>query len=329
MHEAIEAFGEDAVIAFLRKNVEDVEAEAHRRLAEIPPTTVRGSAFLDSTMREDALLRLRYEISFRDGRVTIDLRGSSPEIANRPINAMRSAIAIGTLMTLTTFIWPDLPASPSLINRFDIITDEGSLVDASNEMPIALCMQVMFKVINACEVAFSKACYSLPVRYSNIKAPWFNQPVSLIYGGMTQHNDVVGNCCADLNGMPGGARCNKDGEHSIAPNFSVMVDSGECEDFEENLPFQYLVGKVIQADNCGFGKYRGGSGYQYGLMRHGKAPFGFQAICGGSKFPTVFGLFGGYGSPVYPTAVIKGDDLYGQLKANPHAFSASMQDMRE
>jgi N-methylhydantoinase B/oxoprolinase/acetone carboxylase alpha subunit len=324
IHEAIETFGIDAVIGFLRKNVEDVEAEAARRLTEIPPTIVRASYYLDSTMREDALLRLRTKITFGDGKVIVDLRGSSPEIANRPINGMRSGVAVGSLMSLTSFVWPDLPASPSLINKFEFITDEKSLADAGNDMPIALCMQVIFKVITSLEVAFAKATYSLPKRYSNIKAPWFNQPVSILYGGLTQHNDTVGNCCADLNGMPGGAKCNADGEHSIAPNFSSMVDSGECEDIEENLPFQYIIGKVIEADNCGFGKYRGGSGYQYGLMRQGLQPFGFQTICGGSNFPTTFGLFGGYGSPVYPTAKIKGGDLYGQMKANPEKFTASM-----
>jgi acetone carboxylase alpha subunit len=324
IHEAIENFGADAVIGFLRKNIEDVEAEGARRLREIPPMTVRASYYLDSTMREDALLRLRTQITFRDGKVIVDLRGSSPEIANRPINGLYCGVAVGTLMALTSFVWPDLPAAPALINNFEIITDEKSLADAGNDMPIALCMQVIFKVITSIEVAFAKATYSLPKRYANIKAPWFNQPVSFIYGGVTQHNDMVGNCCADLNGMPGGAKCNADGEHSIAPNFSSMVDSGECEDSEENLPFQYIVAKVIEPDNCGFGKYRGGSGYQYGLMRHGLQPFGFQTICGGSKFPTTFGLFGGYGSPVYPTAKIKGGDLYGQMKANPEKFTASM-----
>jgi N-methylhydantoinase B/oxoprolinase/acetone carboxylase alpha subunit len=324
VHEAIAHFGADAVIAFLRKNLEDIDAEVARRLHEIPPTTVRTSLYLDSTMREDALLRLRTQVTFGNGRVVIDLRGSSPEIANRPINAMYSGVAVGAVMALTTFIWPDLPASPVLINRFDIITDPRSLVDASCDVPIALCMQSFFKVITALEIAFAKATYGLPKRYSNIKAPWFNQPTSFIYGGITQHFDSVGNVCGDLNGMAGGAKFNADGEHSISPNFSAMVDSGECEDCEENLPFQYLLGKVIAPDNCGFGRYRGGSGYQFGLVRLGQQPFGFQAFCGGSKFPSTYGLFGGYGCPVYPTAKIKGADVYRQLSARPELFQASM-----
>ena len=327
IHEAIESFGVDAVVAFLRRNIEDVAEESSRRLKEIPDTTVSGSCYLDSTLREDALIRLRYKVTFKGGKVTIDTRGSSPEIANRPINATNYGLSVGTLLGLTTFVWPDLPPSPVLCENFDFVSDERSVVDAGNDMPIALCMMIVFKVINIIEIAFAKATYSLPKRYTNIKAPWYNQPVTFIYGGITQHNDMVGNCCGNLNAMPGGARCDKDGEHSMAPNFSAMVDSGECEDAEESLPYQYIIGKVIEADNCGFGKFRGGSGYQFGIMRFGQEPFGFQAICGGSKFPPVSGLFGGYGSPVYPTAKIKGEDLYGQLKADPTKLKPSMTQM--
>ncbi len=324
VQESVKTNGLECVLGFLRQNIEDVDTEIGRRLSDIPPVTVRTSFFMDSTMREDALLRLATAITFKDGKVIVDLRGSSPEIANRPINGLVSACISGSMMGLSIFTWPDLPPSQVLLNRFEFITDDRSICSCSNDVPIALCMQVAFKLISAIEIAFSKATYCLPRRYANIKAAWFNQPSTLIYGGITQHKDMVGNLCGDLNGMPGGAKCNGDGEHSIAPNFASMTDIGECEHAEATLPVQYLLAKVMGSDNCGFGKYRGGSGYQWGMMRYGQQPFGFQTIAGGSSFPTTFGLFGGYGSPVYPTAKIKGVNLYEQLKATPEKFTASM-----
>lgn len=326
IHEAIETYGLENTGGFLRQNLEDVETEAHRRLLEIPPTTVTGSYYIDSTMREKALLRVNTKITFKDGKVTIDLRGSSPEIANRPINSVLAGAGVSTTLAIATFVWPDLPPSPALINRFEFLSDPASLANASNEVPIALSMQIIFKIITAVEVAFAKATYSLPKerRYSTTHAPWFNQPQTIIYGGITQHSDMVGNTCADINSMPGGARCNADGEHSIAANFAAMTDCGECEDAEEGLPFQYMLGKKIEPDNCGFGMFRGGAGYQYGLIRYGEQPFGFQTIAGGSSFPTVYGLFGGYGSPVYPTAKIKGVNIYDIIKEDPTKYTASM-----
>ncbi len=326
IHETIENYGLDETVGFLRQNIEDVEAEAHRRLKQIPPMTISSSYYLDSTLREKALLRLKMNFTFGNGKVKIDFRGSSPQIANRPINTILVAPPVSTMLALTTFIWPDLPPSPALINRFEFEADERSITNADNEVPIALSMQALFKMISAIETAFAKATYSLPGerRYSTTHAPWFNQPQTVIYGGITQHNDMVGNTCADINAMPGGARCNADGEHSIAANFASMTDCGECEAAEEDLPFQYLLGKKIEPDNCGFGMFRGGSGYQYGLVRYGKQPFGFQTIAGGSSFPTVYGMFGGYGCPVYPTAKIKGVNVYEVIKEDPTKFTASM-----
>ena len=45
--------------------------------------------------------------------------------------------------------------------------------------------------------------------------------------GVNQYGELVGNVCADLNGMGGAARWNRDGEHSIAPIFAPMADIGE------------------------------------------------------------------------------------------------------
>ena len=67
-------------------------------------------------------------------------------------------------------------------------------------------------------------------------AGWYNMIVTFIYGGVTQHGEVVGNVCADLNGMGGGARATRDGEHSVAPIFASMADIGEQELIEEEVP---------------------------------------------------------------------------------------------
>ena len=130
--------------------------------------------------------------------------------------------------------------------------------------------------------------------------------------------------CGDLNGMAGGAKCDEDGEHSIAPCFGANVDIGESEDAEEKLPFIYAISKRIWPGNCGFGKFRGGAAYEYGLMRYGEQPFGFQTFTGGSYFPSTFGLYGGYACPTYGTVRVRGKNLFNVLKETPELFEASM-----
>ena len=137
----------------------------------------------------------------------------------------------------------------------------------------------------------------------------------------SQHGEFVGNVCADLNGMGGGARAHRDGEHSMAPFFAAMADLGEQEIIEDDVPFLQLISKKIKRDAQGFGKHRGGMGYEIAVAARGTPLWGFATVSSGSKFPAVPGLFGGYGCPAYPLAKIKGVNVFEQMKEAPETWS--------
>ncbi|HEY9547489.1 MAG TPA: hydantoinase B/oxoprolinase family protein, partial [Solimonas sp.] len=82
----LEEHGEEVLIITLRKNLEDVVEEVKRRIRELPDGTTRTVSFADSTLRENALLKLNMAITVKGERMIIDMRGSSPEIINRSIN---------------------------------------------------------------------------------------------------------------------------------------------------------------------------------------------------------------------------------------------------
>lgn len=323
-HEQIAQYSDDTLVAFLRSNVEYMQQEARSRIAALPDGTMRVTLFCDDTMREMAMLKCNYNFTVKGDRITVDMRGSAPELYNRPINSLLSTQTLAVAIALAHHVWPDLPCAQAVIDQFEFVTDPGSLLDSSAAVPVALCMQPAFKGITATEIAFSKFYYGAPQRYARTKAGWFNQPQSIIYGGINQHHDSVGNMCGDLNGMAGGARCDADGEHSLAPNFGAKTDIGESENTEEGLPFIYALSKKIWPDNVGFGKYRGGAAYQFGLMRFGEQPFGFQSITGGSYFPSTVGLFGGYACPTYAVCRIRGKNLFAEFKERPDLWDADM-----
>ena len=79
---------------------------------------------------------------------------------------------------------------------------------------------------------YAKLQFSVPEKYSNVLAPWFNQINDFLWGGTTQHGEQVGKLCADLYGMSGGAKPFQDGEDSVAPLFCAMADTGEQEVME-------------------------------------------------------------------------------------------------
>ena len=47
----------------------------------------------------------------------------------------------------------------------------------------------------------------------------------------------------------------------------------------------------------------------------------FATVSSGSKFPSVPGLFGGYGCPSYPLAKIKGVNVFEQMRDAPQTWS--------
>jgi N-methylhydantoinase B/oxoprolinase/acetone carboxylase alpha subunit len=209
-----------------------------------------------------------------------------------------------------TFVWPDLPRNQAVFEPMKVITDPRSALNCSAEAPNAQSMMTFFPSFTATQLAVPKLLYSAGERATEVIAGWYNMIVTFIYGGVSQHGELVGNLCADLNGMGGAARSNRDGEHSIAPIFAPMADISEQELTEEEVPILKLVPNKVMRDNQGFGKFRGGHGYQQIATVKDSAMWGFMVCSLGSKFPTTHGIFGGYGPGTFPLCKIKDVDVF-------------------
>ncbi len=323
----IEEFGLDAVIVALRKGLEDCKEEVLRRLVEWPDGTVRTMCIADSTLRENAMIKITLEVRKRGSELICDFRGSSPEFANRCNNTLLSSLKGMLAQLFLVFVWPDLPRNQAVFAPIQVITDPKSALHSSYTTPNAQSMMTFFPAFTAMQLAVSKFMYGCPEKYSKLIAPWHNMIRTFIWGGITQHNEMVGNLCADLNGMGGGARADRDGEHAIAPIFAPMADLGEQELNEEEVPFIQIVSKKLMRDNQAFGKYRGGQGYEMIASSLGSPLWGFMTCCIGSKMGSVPGLFGGYGAPTYPLCKVKNVDVFEVMKTTPKKFEFSIVDI--
>ena len=61
------------------------------------------------------------------------------------------------------------------------------------------------------------------------------------------------------------------------------------------------------------------------VASRGTPSWGFMTVTSGSKFSSVPGMFGGYGCPVYPLAMVKGINIYDIIKEDPKEFDLSME----
>ncbi len=316
IEETIAEYGVDAAIAVLRKTLDDTVEEVQRRLTQWPDGKVRMMGIADSTLRENLLIKVNLELTKKGGELTLDFRGSSPEFANRANNSVTSAMKGMLAQLFLSFVWPDLPRNQAVLAPMKFIIDDHSIYNASYDVPNAQSMMTFFPAFTVTQAALAKYLYNSPEKATKLIAPWYNMIRTTIYGGITQHGETVGNLCADLNGMPGGAKEGMDGEHSIAPIFAPMSEQGEQELIEEEIPIMQLSRRLMK-DNQGFGKYRGGQGYQMFVTQKESDFFGFMTTTIGSKYPSTYGIYGGYACPAYPLAKIKGIDIFEIMKNEP------------
>ncbi|CAN5277316.1 hydantoinase B/oxoprolinase family protein [soil metagenome] len=321
----IDEVGQETFVASLRITVEDVETEVRRRIGELPDGTVTFNQFVDSTLKENILIKFACKITIKGERMIVDLTGTGPEILNRAINSPLASTKSFMAQAILSYWWPDLPRSTGALSPIEVITEEHSWADAGYDAPVGQSLQASFRGFSALQTAFAKMQFSSPQKYSNVVAPWFNQINDFLWGGTTQNGEQVGNLCADLNGMGGGAKAFRDGEDAVAPLFCAMADIGEQEVMEEEVPFLQLVSKRLVRDNQGFGKFRGGMGYEMIVASRGTPSWGFMTVTSGSKFSSVPGMFGGYGCPVYPLAMVKGINIYDIIQKDPSQFDLSME----
>lgn len=322
VEDAIAEFGVEEFIAMLRLGLEDVATEVRRRLSLLPDGVTRAIAFGDNTLREKAYIKANIELRKSGERLIVNMKGSSPEFANRTINSVLGSTKAGMGTLLCGFFWPDLPRNQAVMAPVEFEWDNASSLASSFETPNTVSMLTLFPAFTAMQVALAKLAHCAPDCHTRTIAPWYNMINTYIYGGINQRGQMVASISANVNGMPGGARADADGEHSIAALFSVMGDLPEIEVQEEEVPYVSLVGKMLLPDNQGFGKYRGGSGYYWAISPKDSPAWGFAAVANGSSYPSVAGLFGGYGCGVYPVAKIRDVDVFSLIENNPRAFAS-------
>lgn len=318
----LDQFGKDLLVGTLRQHLEDVEAEMRRRIREMPDGTTRVLQFMDSTLRENAMQKISLAVTVKGERMTLDFRGTAPQFLNRSVNTNIASFKAALCTGLLQNIWPDLPHTMAVLSPIEIITDRNSIIDAEGEMPQAMSLMPLFKGCVVWTIPMNKFNYSLPHRYSAVIASQYDQAATFIYGGITQHGDVTGNFCGDINGNGQGARSNADGEHSVSPVFGFMCDSGEHEINEEDTPIIRLGAQRLAKDRIGWGKYRAGMGYEQIATARGSPLWGFMTGCEGSKFPSAQGLFGGYSCPSYQLCKIKGINVFEVLRDDPKAVES-------
>lgn len=296
--EVVKDRSREVVVATQRLALERTRDEVRRRFSEMPDGVFRAVGFCDTTLLEDRMLKMAVQLEKRGDKVICRTTGTGPAIPDRALNMDPTFARALFSNNLMNFFWSDLPRNAGYVAAIEFEFEDGSIAKSGAECPNALSMIAACFFQTLMHQCMSKLAFNRPGDIEII-APWYGMTQAMFYGGLNQWGMPVANLMIDINSMGGGAHADRDGEHSCAPFFASMADYGEMEDRETELPILAL-GRSLTVDNHGYGRHRGGSSVECMYMVWGVPEFALGSLATGSKFPTIPGLFGGYGGPSSP-----------------------------
>lgn len=328
----VDQYGSEHLVGGLRHSLESAEAAMRERIEAVPDGTYRHTTFADNTLKDDCLIKIPCEVTVDGDELHIDYRGAAPEFDDRANNSVFASVKSVLMPAFLNFIWPDLPRNQAIFEPVSIDADRGSTLHCTRESPNAQSMMTLFPVFSSMEQSMMKAMYADFIRENeseatDIHANHYNCINGWTYGGINQHGDFVGNVVTDINTMPGAARWNRDGLHSQAAFFCAMGDMGETEHYEQEYPFVALSRARLMTDLQGFGRYRGGHGHQQVFTHKDTEAWAWLATGIGSRFPSVHGLYGGYGAPAIPAGRIKNTNVFETMADDPESLEYDIPDL--
>jgi N-methylhydantoinase B/oxoprolinase/acetone carboxylase alpha subunit len=309
--EVIEKFGIDFFRDVIREYVEDGRRYAMKRVkSQTVPGRIRKSNFKDLAMQGkrvvlpqqnvDCLLNQPLEINISsDAKVKFSLAGASgwvPFGQNITPMAMTSALmnAYSHMVGFDMFNWGavaswdlETPPDGSWANPYPANFFAASGVAWA---PAVMWMSSLYETFG--RLYFSRG-------YIEEVAAGAATTLTAEFSGIGQYGMYVAGLTLEQasNGAP--ARGMADGETSAWCIYTPNADFGNAEISEQYYPIIYL-GRNIEPDSGGYGKYRGGLGHTAIWMVKNTPGIEYQCGCAGMRSSIVanHGMFGAY--PTWP-----------------------------
>lgn len=315
IHDLIERQGKDFFIGALRRVLTVTGAAAKAKVRRLNDGVYRQPRFLDNVGTGPGLTKVNLTLIKKGDTITLDLSGSSPMVADKPINSYFQGIIGLTMVYLCGWLFHDLPANNGLLEAIDWSFPDDSLVNARGDVSTSMAPVV--------QVCFTQGMFLCGARMifsefpSHAVAAWFSGFAIPVYGGVNQFGDPVSDITPEINATGAGARPDMDGVDSAGAFFATLSDCSDVEATEADRPFLYTFRNFFD-NSYGHGRFRGGAGVGVGLMIHHVPGLGLGGMGAGARFPMTLGLFGGYAVPPTFLQMVHNSNLK-QLKSSAGA----------
>ena len=327
IYEIIKDYGIDFYMAATEQLVIDGEAQALKKISNLPKGKFRARCFTDCVSGMEQKLRmveLQVEVT-KDDKLRITAPVLSPQ-AKGYNNCAYPAIEGLIFCTLLWQIFYDARWNSGCLKALEIDMEKGSMISADHSAAVAYCpVGIGMQVMGLINDVISRASF-IAGEYGDMIAHCANLN-GLLVGGLDRYGR---NCAAALTSCMmtgGGARYDKDGQDTSVTEWNPWTDFGDVEANEVKVPVFHLGRRHI-ADSGGFGKYRGGSSGETMISVHA-SPFALVGhLASGGYVTNGQGMYGGYPAAKTSFFVAKGVNYLERVQKGlpiPHSIKELLE----
>jgi N-methylhydantoinase B len=280
--EVVNEYGNDDIEDFLDELLDYTEQRVRAAIEDLPDGTYEAEDYMDGdgVVDEPVLLQLTLEVD--SDEMAINFTGTAEE--NRgPLNCTPAMAFAGAMAVIMALLGEDLPKNDGFYRPFETITPEGTMVNPSQNRPVAAGWEIAMRTGDLVTKAMADA---LP---KETIAATKGIVANLAYGGHDPRSDERYVYYETVAGGYG-ARAEKDGMEAVQTHFQNTANS-PIEELETEIPL-YVRRYELVEDSAGAGRQRGGLGVRRDMEFYGKNAT-FSALTDRAKSEP-WGLFGGH-----------------------------------
>lgn len=271
----------DLLAHFCNELVAYTDRWTARDLAALPNGSWEAEAFRDDDGFTDEPVRLKARVTIADGRISLDVTGSSAQRAS-PINCTRTMSACGLAFVTKALVSPGISVNTGFLSRLSVTGPDGLCCTAVRPAAVVGGWEMGQKLTELILLALHQA---MPER---IPASGKGLIVNLGFGGQDPKRGEYF-CYMETIAGGGGGRPTLDGATAVQTNLH-NTENAPIEEVEMNYPFRIGRYELIQ-DSGGAGRFRGGLSIRR-VFEFPNAVCTFTVLSDGRKFAP-WGLVGG------------------------------------
>jgi N-methylhydantoinase B len=243
-------YGDNHLTAIFAELLERSEAMTRDALRAIPPGTYRAVDFLDNDGIDlDRRIRIEVAVTLRDGAITVDFAGSSPQVRG-PFNVVPSGSLAASCYAVRAITDPTIPTNGGCFRPITLELPEGSIVNPREPAPVNSRTATIKRITGTILAALAEA---VPDR---VPADNAGELLVLAFGGTRP--DGTRFVTGELVAGGAGASAGKDGVDVIETDATNCMNL-PAEALELDAPIR-VHRTALRRDSGGAGTHRGGLG---------------------------------------------------------------------